>query len=367
MKPVRVLAINGGPLDYGGISMHMLSYLKHMDPALVRVDIAVHGALPGPREAEAERLGAKIFHLPNKREDYRGNVEGMKKLFASGEYPIVHSHLDGMNGFSLGLAKSAGVKNRISHCHNTGYLTTNPARVLLHTLEKRRIPSVCTQLLACSENAGRFFYGDRIVNAGKLRVVKNALELSRYRFDEGDRERLRRELALPERAFVIGHVGRFEPQKNHAFLLRAFAARLRLRPDAILVLCGDGVLRAEIERRAEQLGVADSLRILGYRPDVNRLLSAFDLFVLPSLFEGLGIALIEAQLSGLPCLAADTVPPDTDIVNCAYLPLREELWAERMLCAPNMERNVPLEPFIEAGYDIVTEAKKMEAFYRSLA
>lgn len=366
----RVLFVCGGPLDYGGISSWMFNYITHIDPSRVQFDFAVHGLERGPREEEAEVLGAKVWHVPYKRQDYAENQAALKKIFASGAYPIVHAHLDGMNGYVLGLAKEAGVPVRISHCHNTQYLTTNPLRMLLHTATKKRIPSVATHLFACSEAAARFFYGDALVRAGRTRVIKNAIDLDRFRFDPVARADIRGQLGLAEDAFAVGHIGRFEHQKNHAFLLRAFRKLKDIRSDAVLLLAGDGVLRADIEHDISALGLDGAVRLLGYRPDADKLYSAFDAFALPSRFEGLGIVLVEAQMSGLKCLASKAVPCDAAIMDCTFLELDEQLWANALseisTGDQSAQRAAARAAFVTAGYDIGREAQKLSDFYEEL-
>ena len=362
----KVLFVSGGPLDYGGISSWMFNYIGRIDSVRVKFDFIVHGMERGPREQDAEAFGAKVWHVPYKRQDYSGNRVALEKVFASGEYAIVHSHLDGMNSYILSLAKAAGVPVRISHCHNTGYLTTNPVRRLIHAAAKRRIPAVATHMFACSEAAALFFYGDALVNAGKVCVIKNAVDLDRYRFDPDARARLRAEFGIPGDAFAVGNIGRFEHQKNHAFLMDAFSKLKAVRRDAVLVIAGDGVLRPEIERQIVSLGLSDSVRLLGYRADADKLYSAFDAFALPSRFEGLGIVLVEAQMAGLPCFASEAVPRDACITDCTFLPLDASRWAEALHHAKIGDRTPDRRSFEEAGFDIGVEAKKLEAFYEEL-
>ena len=365
-RPVRVLYVSGGSLDYGGISTVMMNYARHFDRSAVQVDFLVHGPERGPREAEAEALGARVIHVPYKLPRYFANQRAILQAFRTGNYDVVHAHMDGMNGYVLGLAKRAGIPVRISHSHNTQFLTTNPLRVLLHRRVARRILTVATLLLACSEAAGRFLYGDAAVDDGRVEVVKNAIELARYRFDAQRRARARAALGLENR-FVIGHIGRFDYQKNQAFLLPLLQRVRRERPEACLVLVGDGADRAALEQQIAALGLTEHVRLPGFCKDVPAMLDAFDLFVLPSRFEGLGIVLIEAQRSGLACIASDAVPGDTRVIECAYLPLNDpEAWAAAIMRAKPLQseaRAIPAEPFERAGYAIEIEAKKLEKRY----
>ena len=367
MKPIRVLYVSGGSLDYGGISTVMLNYASRFDPAKVRVDFLVHGLASGPREEEAKALGAQIIHVPHKRDGYEKNRRALLDAFRAGGYDIVHAHMDGMNGYVLSLALRAGVPRRISHSHNTQFLTTNPLRLRLHRLTANRIPRVATDMLACSEAAGRFLYGDALFDAGRVAVVPNAIALSRFRFDAPGRERLRDALGVADK-FVIGHIGRLDYQKNQEFLLPVLEAVRKTRPETVLLLVGDGDARAELQAEIDRRGLADGVRLLGYREDVHTLLSAFDLFALPSRFEGLGIVLIEAQRSGLPCLASAEVPRETRVTDCRYLPLDDQgAWINAITDAKPYDARareaVDDAPFAAVGYDIDREAERMQSLY----
>ncbi len=368
-KPVRVLYVSGGALDYGGITTVMLNYAKHFDRDAIRVDFLVHGMEPGPREREATALGAEVIHVPYKIPHYFQNRNAIIRAFSTGNYQIVHAHMDGMNGYVLPLAKKSGVPVRISHCHNTQFLTTNTVRTWMHRSAANRIEGSATALMACSTAAGRFLYGDAAVNAGRVVIAPNAMELGRYAFDPQKRQAIREKLTLGN-GFVIGHIGRFDYQKNQEFLLSVIQRLLVKVPEAKLVLVGDGEGRQALEAQAVALGIKDAVTFAGFFEDVPGMLSAFDAFALPSRFEGLGIVLVEAQASGLPCLASDAVPPETRVTDCRYLALADpEAWAEalqRMATAPRASRTMDFSPFVAAGYDITHEAKKLESMYLEL-
>ncbi len=369
MKAVRVLFVSGGSLDHGGISSWMLNFASRFERERVAVDFLVHGQNPGAREDEAVSLGAKVYHVPYRRDDPAGNRRGMEKAIASG-YDIVHAHMDGMNAYPLGLAKRCGVGVRISHSHNTDFLTTNPLRRAAHTLARSRIPRCATHLLACSEAAGAFLYGENRVKSGVVKIVRNAIDIERYKFDPAARGRVRSELGLAD-ARVIGHVGRFDlRQKNQLFLLDAFSGARKLRPDLKLVLVGDGEDRPAIEARVRALDLDGDVVLTGFRDDIPALLSAFDAFALPSRFEGLGIVLVEAQANGLPCIASGAVPREANVTNCRYLPLTsEKAWADAFAEkaeAPE-SRMVSETDFQRTGYDIRQAADTLQRFYLEVA
>ena len=368
MNPVRVLFVSGGSLDRGGISSWMLNYASQFNRERVAVDFVVHGLESGVREAEALALGAKVMHVPFRRNDPGGNRAGLRAAIGAG-YDIVHAHMDGMNAYPLNIAKTLGVSVRVSHSHNTDFLTANPVRRAAHEFARRRIPAVATHLFACSEDAGRFLYGETKMRSGEVTLVRNAIDSARYRFDAAARNRVRTELGVKGR-FVVGHIGRFDlRQKNQLFLLEAFAEAKKLRGELSLVLVGDGADRASIEARIAQFGLERDVILTGFREDVPALLSAFDLFALPSVFEGLGIVLIEAQASGLGCIASSAVPRDTEIANCVYRTIdAKSVWAEAFVRASvTQDRNVPGRILIEHGYEISTAAAELQAFYERAA
>ena len=363
MNPVRVLFVSGGSLDYGGIASWMLSYAKEFDRSLITVDFLVHGMEPGAREQEALTFDAKVIHVPYRGKNPIANRRGIEQGIAGG-YDVVHAHMDGMNAYPLEMAKRLGVPVRISHSHNTDFLTQNPLRRAVHELARRRIPNSATHLFACSEFAARFLYGDALVDQKRVTFIRNAIDPARFAFDPAARERLCAELKVGDR-FLIGQTGRFDlRQKNQLFLLEAFAKARQTRPDLLLALVGDGADRQQIEARIHALGLTEDVLLLGYREDVNALYSAFDLFVLPSLFEGLGIVLIEAQASGLSCIASDAVPRETQVGNCRYLPLEIGAWADAFIDAEsNHDRVITTETIVAKGYDIHTAANALQQFY----
>ena len=196
-------------------------------------------------------------------------------------------------------------------------------------------------------------------------IINNAIDVAAYTYDPTKREEMRRQLDLTDE-LAIGHVGRFNPQKNHPFLLDIFAALLKKEPDAVLLLAGGGEGMPKIQAKAQELGIAERVRFLGVRSDVADLMQAMDVFVFPSLYEGLGIALVEAQAAGLPCVVSDTIPHEaylTDLVDSEKLSAPEEKWAEKILTMRAVPRTDRREEIAAHGFDISTEAVKLQEFY----
>lgn len=220
--------------------------------------------------------------------------------------------------------------------------------------------------LACSQLAAVWMYGKDLADSGKVTVINNAIDLSKYAFHPEKRKTLRKALGLGDE-FVVGHVGRFMFQKNHAFLLDAFAAALKKKPHMVLLLIGDGTLRPKMEEKVQQLGIGAQVKFLGLRSDVQDLYNAMDLFVLPSHYEGLPVVGVEAQANGLSCLFSTAVTRETK--NAVFFDLSQgaERWAEKIVSSTG-ERNPEVEQEMrEAGFDIDASALKLKHMYEQMS
>jgi len=265
------------------------------------------------------------------------------------------------------IAKKCGVQTRILHSHNNDYLVPLRKRQLfVEKLNKKNLDKIATDLFACSDDAGRFMFGD-----SSFKVVKNAVEVEKYLYSSDKRALYRNEWGIPDNVNVLGCVARFDYQKNHDYLLDVFAEYKRIDEKAILILIGDGPLRNEIENKINVLGLSNSVKLLGMRADVSELLNAFDLFILPSRSEGLGIVFVEAQINGLGCVTSDNVPKEVNILDkIEYLALDAgaEIWAQqidKIKKNMNADRTIDIQRVRDAGYDIKIEAKKLQDFYLS--
>ena len=298
--PIRVAQVVGN-MNGGGVEQVVMNYHRHIDRSRVQFDYLVcEGSVMVPI-GEIESLGGRVFTVPP-YSDALGYRRALVRLFGSERWRIVHSHMNALSVFPLSAAKAAGVPVRIAHSHSTsgrGEYARNAVKAVL-----RRFSNVYpTYRMACSRYAGEWLFG----KGADFEVVPNAIELGHFSFDPAARARLRAELGVGPSTLVVGHVGRFMEQKNHRFLVDVFTALHRERPDSLLVLVGEGPLRPEIERRIEDLGLADFVHFLGQRGDVNELYSAFDVFCLPSLYEGLPVVAVEAQAGGLPIVASTEI------------------------------------------------------------
>lgn len=357
--PIRILHIVTY-MGRGGLETMLMNYYRAIDRTKVQFDFLTHRDFRADYDDEIEALGGKIYRLPNLNPFSRSYLGALDRFFREHpEYRIVHSHLDCMSAIPLKAAKKHGVPVRIGHAHNSNQ--PRDAKYLLKLFYKRLIARNATQLFACSDEAGRWMFGD-----ADFRVLNNAIDAGRYAFDPAVRGEVRRELGLPADALVVGHVGRFDPQKNHRFLVEIFE---KMPEDARLLLVGDGVLRPDVEQQAEALGIRDRILFTGVRTDVDRLLQAMDVFLMPSLFEGLPVSIVEAQAAGLPCLISDKVPIEckkTELVTQIPLEASPDEWAEAVLSAAEAPRGDTLAQIREAGFDIRANAEWLQNYYLSV-
>lgn len=363
MRINRVLYISGGILHRGGIESFMMNYYRHFDHSKLQIDFVVHGFEKGYYDDEILSLGGKIYHVPIKSIDYKGNIKALREIFLSGEYKIIHSHMDAMSYVPLKLAKELGIPYRIAHSHNTNFLTNNFLKILFNKYARLRLREYATHYFACSELAGRWLFGDNLVNSKRVEIIHNAIDLSRFQFDLSKRNELRESLGLGSN-FILGHVGRFDDQKNHVFLIDLFSKILEKNKTAKLLLVGEGHLKESINEKVKDLGLQDDVIFMGSRSDVNCLLNAFDVFILPSKFEGLPVCLVEAQTNSLPVFASDVISKEiiiTDLVNFRSLQLAES-WIEGLLNAEHQHISYN-EQITKEGYNIEIESKKLQDFY----
>lgn len=357
---VRVLYVNGNIMKRGGIEAFMMNYYRHIDKTKVQIDFLVHGYEKGVYDDEILSSGGRIFHVPTKSKHPIKYKKELKKLFHSEKYDIIHSHLDAMSGWILKIAKDCGIPVRIAHSHNTDHLTTNPIKRIINDYMKKRIPYYATDLFACSQEAGEWLFG----NSHAFKIINNAIEIDNFLFSKEKRACIRKNLGL-ENKFVIGHVGRFDYQKNQEFIISMLPDLVKKRNNIHAVFVGDGHQIEDATKLSGSLGVKNLCTFLGSRADVADLYNAFDVFVLPSRFEGLGIVAIEAQANGLPCILSNKIPTTVKLCdNVTMLSIESNLQWIRLLESMGTNRSFENElKIIEAGYEIKKEAAMLQDFY----
>lgn len=361
-KPVRVLNLFT-IMNRGGAETMVMNYYRHIDREQVQFDFVVHREEEGAYEAEIRELGGRIYHMPPVRPWAAKQYKEMFRSFLieHPEYQILHSHMSELGCYAFEVAKDLNRLVRICHAHNRPYGIDMKSPIRWYY--KHRIRNYATDYFICGQEAGIWLYGKQ--NIDKCYMMNNAIDAKAFSYNIEIRKQLRNELGL-DCNFVIGHVGRFNKQKNHMFLLEVFAELVNIRSDARLVLVGGGDLAEVIHKKACDLNVDDKVIFLGIRTDIENLLQAFDLFLFPSLFEGLSVALIEAQAAGLQCIISDTIPIEckkTDLVHSLSLKVDARIWAEEAAKYSAYKRCDTFSAISDASFDINKNAIKIQNFY----
>ena len=357
-ETIRVLHVFGA-LNPGGVNVY-----RAIDTTRVQFDFALTQGVKSLFDDEVLARGGRIYYFDQHRSMQQNLAHVLK---TGGPFAAVHSHVYFYSGVVVTIARAHGVPVRIAHAHNTsfGQVYTLKRRAY-EWLMRKLIWRNATQLLGCSTDACEFVFGPGCMDDPRCRVLCNGFDVDHFRFDADGRAAVRKQYGLEE-SFVVGHVGRFEEQKNHRQLIEQFAAICARRPDAMLLCVGRGSLMDEIRAKSETLGISDRVIFAGAQKDTPAYYSAMDVFLFPSLYEGLGSVLIEAQANGLSVITTQTVvPQDVDVTGrAAFVPLEApaETWAEAVLSAPARETDGRSAETVKALYDIQSVAQTLCAIY----
>lgn len=362
LRRIRVLCVITVPMERNGITGVVMNLLSHSDPEVVQFDVAAWNDPPEVLKRQLDALGARLYRLPQRLRWPLSYSRRLDALLREGRYDILHVHGNSATmAIELWTARRAGVEVRIAHAHNTFCKYK-----CLHTLLYRRFLRELTQGMACSHSAGAFLFDSHTPYV----VINNGVSLKHYQFDAEARAEARRTLGIAPEALVLGHVGALLPVKNQAFLLELLAQLQGRRSGVVALLVGEGPDRTALLQRAGQLGIASSVLLTGRREDVPALMAAMDLFVMPSLFEGLPLTLVEAQASGLSCLASEAITREADLTgNVRFLSLNAPgEWVEAIAAFAPQGREVRAaraqQALRAAHYDIEETAEQLTARYR---
>ena len=363
MEPIRILQVVTH-MNRGGAETMLMNYYRKIDRKRIQFDFLTHRSEPKDYDDEIKALGGKIYHLPPvDPSGFNGYRRELKKFFLEHkEYKIVHSHLDTLSTYVLRAAKKAGVPVRIAHSHNTksDFDLKFPVRVY----SKLKLKKSATQYFACSKDAGIWLFGNKKID--NVTVLNNAIDIKNYKYNQQKELEVKKNLNL-EGKLVIGHIGRFNKQKNHEFLIDIFYEVYKKNKDCIMLLVGDGILKSKIYEKVSKLNLSDNIKFLGVRSDVTDLVQAFDVFLFPSLYEGLPVTLIEAQAAGLKCIASDCITKDCDLTgNIEFLNLKDspKKWAEKVLSIYDSYKKTDTSELVKkGGFDIGENIKWLEGFY----
>ena len=364
-KKIRIAQVMG-KMNYGGVEAVVMNYFRNIDRNNIQFDFIVDEDSILPQKEEILRLGGNIYKVP-KYQKLPAYLKAVYKIFKQGNYTIVHAHMNTLSVFPLAMATLAKVPIRIAHSHSTdgkGEVIRNMIKGILKPFSKL----FTTHYFACSAFSGEWLFGKSAMKKGKITLIHNAIATEKFRFSSKVRDKKRKELGV-EKSFVIGHIGRFMPQKNHTFLLDMFEQIYQKRKDAVLLLVGDGKLEEEMKQKAKQIGINKACKFLENRTDVDELYQAMDVFVLPSLYEGLPVVGIEAQTSGVRTILSSAMTKETKVLdNTVFLNLEDgkEKWAEAVLQKQNVKRDNAVDKVKMQGYEIAIEANKLEKIYEEM-
>lgn len=355
-------------MDRAGIETMLMNYYRRIDRTKIQFDFLANKPKPGAYDEEIRAMGGHVYVSPGLSPwKYPAYLRFMKQLLAENpDIKILHAHNEGMMEYALSGAKKAGLPVRIAHAHNTKIIRDYkwPLKVFC----KAFIPYTATEYFGCGRDAGIYYFGEKRW-AERGYTMHNAIDPERFLFSPEKREKTRAELGITDN-FVIGHIGRFNLQKNHTRLVEIFAALLKRRPDAVLLLIGEGELEQQTRDKVQQLGIADQVRFLGVRADIPELCMAMDVFVMPSLFEGLPVVGVEAQAAGLPCIFSTDVTDEVVVLpESGRIPLKasDDEWAKKILSCGEVDRTAALRSVQDAGYDINVETAKITEMYLNWA
>ena len=358
-KPIRILHIVQ-KMEAGGTQAFLMNLYRNIDIDKIQFDFLVEYEEKEFYDDEIISLGGKIYYT-NFRKTL--NVIKLKKTLSNilkehPEYKIVHIHATAIGKICTDVAKKCGVKTIIAHTHNNSAVKDWKyyPKILLRKLYTKGP----TDFFACSEDAGRYTFKNK-----KFTVVYNAIDIDKFLFKQEIREEFRKELNIEDK-FVIGNIGRLHEQKNQSFLIDVFYEIQKRKDNAILLIIGKGPLENELKEKVSNLGIDNKVYFLGNRKDIERIYQGMDVFVLPSLFEGLGIVAIEAQVSGLPVIASTGVAKEANITNnIRNIDLSEpiDVWVEA-ICKTKVNNRKSIEDIVrKSKFNIKNNVKFLQEFY----
>ena len=394
MKKINVLVLIT-VMDRAGAETMMMNYLRNINREKIHMDFLINREQKADYEDEIEKLGGRIYHMcpiyPGKF--YRYKKEFRNFLEEHPGYDIIHSNLEERSYFAFKIAKKMGIPVRVAHAHSAP--CGRNMKMIMRLYFRRKLQKYCTHKVACGEKAAKWLFGSdadlvemesfvKGENHSKNTVVlmKNAVDTDKFSYSTDVREKVRKKMKISRDTLVIGHVGRFTHDKNQSFLIDIFKNVNSLNKKSAMMLIGGGKpkeeisYKEEIERKVQQSGLKGKVKLLGVREDINELMQAMDILVMPSRTEGFPVTLVEAQAVGLYCLVSDAVGYDINMTEkIQYKSLEEDAsqWAQKILSmtagGQNREaESIPMkEKVIERGYEIADAAKDLEAFYEYLA
>ena len=360
---IRVLMVCGR-LRIGGAEKVAYEIGMHCDPVRIRIDYVVFFDEIGEYEAPLKKKGHRVIRMPLPAAGYGRFVSALRELMKKNRYRVVHSHTMFNSGLVLAVARQMKVPIRISHAHTISSMRRTGPRQVYEKIMRRLIVSCATDLVACGQAAGNWLYGEKTFQR-RGQLIMNGVDVRKFRYDPEIGKQIRERYGLTDR-FVIGHVGRMAPEKNQIFLVELLPEILRNRRDAALLLVGDGEQREMLTAQVEKMGLSENVIMTGNRLNVQDYLNAMDVFILPSVFEGMPLSVLEVQSNGLACVLSRAVPRDvylTDLIRTASLDDPPEKWISLILDAARKHPEQYNTRMLRSGFDIQDMVNKIYEIY----
>ncbi len=366
---MKILYVNGGVLDKGGISTYMMNFYRCFDKDKIHIDFLTQGSGENMYVGEIEANGGNVYQIPSKSTNLIKNAILLYKIIKDGNYDIVHAHADAGNGFILYIAKKAGIRIRISHSHSTNFYTKSKIKRLFNNIQKMGIEKNATHFWGCSKEACKWLYP----NNENYSVINNAIDLSKFQFKNIIRSYIRRELNIPEDCISLCQIGHLNYIKNQEYSIRIIETIVMNYPErkVKLFLVGDGEDKEKLIHVIDNSIAKKNVIMLGIREDVFNILQGMDALLMPSLFEGFPVTAVESQASGLFSLLSENITSEVCFDNqmIKFLPIEEKNlkdWAEACLHIPSLNREQAINVVANAGFDIRTEALALQNRYIEL-
>lgn len=359
MDEIRVLHLMNGAIS-GGISMTVLNMYKSINNENIHFDCAVYDDNLGTNGKILQSMGCEFYKLPLKSKHPLSFAIELRHIIKRGRYDVIHVHYNDTSFFPLLIGRLYGVKKLIAHAHTYRETTNMYDKLKLHFRQKLT-KIISTKCIACSKDAAISIFGKN----KNVVILKNAIDTNIFKYDTNEREKIRKELNINGN-LVIGCVGNLGKEKNINFAIEILSDVLKIKDNVKLLLIGDGTERENLMKLAKDKGIYESVYFLGRRADVNRILQGLDVFIMPSEYEGFGIAALEAATSGLPVILSDKIPNDFNFYpRVKYLSLNNrEDWTKCIIQSiSNFDRNIAKDIVCEAGFDLHTNSDKIKKIY----
>lgn len=365
---IRVLHVVTNLSVNSGVTSVVMNLYKNIDTTKVQFDFLVHEYKEPNRSKEIEEMGGRIFYIKKPSiNNTLGYIKEINDFFKKNqEYKIVHGHMENAASIYLQIAKINKVPIRIVHSHNSKG-SEKVLKRFRNKILKLPIKHIANELFACSDLAAINLYGKKIYERGNVKIINNGIDIAKYKFNNTTSEEIKNYLGIQNK-YVIGHVGRFNKQKNHKFLIEVFAKLEEMDKETekenILLLLGEGPLTKMIKDKVKKLKLDDKVLFLGVKSNISEFYQAMDIFVLPSLFEGLPVVGVEAQISGLPCIMSDTITKSINITQkIQFLSLKDgkDKWAKKIILQKSKIENRSCDNY--ENFDITIISKRLQEYY----